>query len=265
MTLLALPFPQINPVAFEIGSFQIYWYGLAYIVGFLGGWRYALLIAARIPNGFPLKAFDNLVSWLILAVLIGGRLGYVLFYNPSYYLENPQDILKVWQGGMAFHGAVFAIILALFLFSRRYKLSFLLLGDVIACAAPIGIFLGRIANFINGELFGTPSSLPWAMVFPGGGPIPRHPNQLYEAFFEGFLLFVILAYLARDERILRQSGILSAVFLLGYAFFRFSLEFLRAQSEQTCCVLGFLTTGQLLSLPMALLGFGILSYRWRQR
>ena len=265
MNALILTFPQIDPVAFEIGSLQIYWYALAYLTGFLVGWRYALLIAGRLPGRLKPETFDDLLIWIILAVLIGGRLGYVLFYNFSYYLEYPQNIPKVWHGGMAFHGALLAIVIAIFGFGWKHKISPLFLGDLIVSAAPIGLFLGRIANFINGELFGTPSTLPWAMVFPRADAPARHPTQLYEAFFEGVVLFVILAYLAWDRRILAQSGTLTAVFFIGYALFRSSLEVFREQSDQTCCFLGVMTTGQLLSLPMVLFGVGVLYYRWVKR
>ena len=218
--IFAIPFPMIDPVLIAVGPLAIRWYSLAYIAGILIGWRYMLGLAARKPGGIDApvierEAIDDLIVWLVFGIILGGRLGYVLFYKPGYYLANPIEAAYVWQGGMSFHGGALGVILALVLFCRKRGISLLPLADLVACAAPIGLFFGRIANFINGELFGRPSDAAWAMVFPRGGPEPRHPSQLYESLAEGLVLFLVLAALWRFTQLRDRPGALSGAHLLG--------------------------------------------------
>jgi phosphatidylglycerol:prolipoprotein diacylglycerol transferase len=197
---------------------------------------------------------DDFLFYATLGVVIGGRLGYVLFYHPGYFLAHPLEIFAVWQGGMAFHGGLLGVVVGCFLVARKHGVAPLEIGDAAAVAAPIGLFFGRLANFINGELYGRPSDVPWAMVFPGGGPLPRHPSQLYEAFLEGFVLFVVMAWLARGAYDPARRGRLAGVFLIGYGLARFAVEFVRQYDPQLGLLFGALTMGQLLSLPMIALG-----------
>ena len=273
---LALAFPAIDPVIVEIGPFAIRWYALAYIAGLVLGWRYML----RLTGDLPLRdvkvpdeearqkgrtktiqepiitriAVDDFLVWATFGVVLGGRLGYVLFYKPGYYLENPLQILTVWQGGMSFHGGLVGGCVATILFCRKRDIPLFTFADMLACAAPIGLFFGRIANFINGELFGRPADVPWAMVFPHGGPLTRHPSQIYEALLEGLLLFVVMALLWRREGMRARPGHIAGTFLIGYGLARITAEFFREPDAH----LGFLyqgaTMGQLLSLPMIAFG-----------
>jgi phosphatidylglycerol:prolipoprotein diacylglycerol transferase len=252
--LFVLPFPVIDPVLVEIGPFAIRWYALAYIVGLLAGWRYARKLAARSPVAASVTEVDDFLLWATLGVILGGRLGYVLFYNTAFYLTEPLAVLQVWHGGMSYHGGMLGVIAAGALFCRKRQLSFLLFMDRIACVAPIGLFLGRLANFINGELFGRVTDVPWAMVFPRGGPEPRHPSQLYEAALEGVLLFALLWALQRNQRMREKAGLLSGVFLLGYGISRTLVELVRAPDTQLGLLMLGSTMGQLLSLPMIAFG-----------
>jgi len=186
-----------NPVAFHIGDWPVYWYGLAYMVGILLGWRYCLYMNRFSPSPLPVKSFDEFVGWAVLGVIIGGRLGYAFFYQPQSYIADPYSLLTTWKGGMSFHGGFLGMVSALLIYSRYKKVSFLPFSDLIASAAPIGLFLGRLANFINGELYGRITTSAFGIYFPNGGPLPRHPSQLYEAFLEGIVLFFILAFLNR--------------------------------------------------------------------
>ncbi len=250
-----LPYPNIDPVAVQIGPLKVHWYGLMYALAFASAW---LLGQRRIKTSSspPLtaKEFDDLLVWLIVGLLVGARLGYALFYSFSYYIDHPLDLFAVWQGGMSFHGGLLGIFGATLLFARRYHKTLFRLTDFIAPLAPLGLGAGRIGNFINGELWGRPSDLPWAMAFPGhrAGGVPRHPSQLYEALLEGVLLFVILwAYSQKNP----PEKALSGMFLLWYGLFRFAVEFARAPDPQLGLIgLGWLSMGQLLSLPMILLG-----------
>jgi len=264
---MPLSFPNIDPVAFSIGPFAIRWYALAYVAGLLGGWFYARRLAAKAELWGPLRQpkpidIDDLIVWVALGVVLGGRTGYVLFYNLSAYLQNPLEALAVWHGGMSFHGGFLGAALALVLFARSRGLNALALLDMAAVVTPIGLFFGRIANFINGELWGRPApDFPYAVVFPHAGPEPRHPSQLYEAFGEGLVLFAIMAAAARLFGF-RRPGLLGGIFVLGYAIARIVCEFFREPDAQ----LGFLfgssvqglgggiTMGMLLSVPMALVG-----------
>ena len=195
-----MPFPDIDPVIFQIGPFALRWYALAYIAGLLLGWRYVVLLARRTtiwPKQAPASEvqIDDLLLWVTLGVVLGGRLGYVTFYNTAYYAANPSDIIAVWQGGMSFHGGLLGVIVTVILYARRHAIALFSLGDMIAAAVPIGLFFGRLANFINSELWGRTTNVAWGVIFPNGGPLPRHPSQLYEAALEGLFLFALLAVL----------------------------------------------------------------------
>jgi len=252
--LFALPFPAIDPVLIQIGPFAIRWYALAYIFGLVLGWQYLRWLVRRPGWRLTPEALDDLLLYITLGVVLGGRLGYILFYRPEFYLSNPLEALAVWQGGMSFHGGLLGVVAASILFARRRRLPVLEVGDAIACATPIGLFLGRLANFINGELWGRPSDVPWAMVFPGGGPQPRHPSQLYEAGLEGVLLFLIMTWLALRPRTPGSEGRLTGVFLIGYGIARSIAELFREPDAHLGFLLGGLTMGQLLSLPMVVIG-----------
>ena len=283
-----IPFPDISPdlVTIRIGDWAlpIRWYALAYLAGLLIGWR-AIIAMMRRPaiwgGRAPMRPeqVDDLLTWVILGVIIGGRLGFVLFYQPGYYLQNPAEILKVWQGGMAFHGGFLGVVIAAALYARAQGIAPLRLADALAVVAPIGLFFGRIANFINAELWGRPTDAPWGVIFPGEaaqhcpgitGPCARHPSQLYEAGLEGLLLGLILLVLVRAGG-LRRPGLALGVFLTGYAAARIFVEFFRQADAQFITpdnplghvVLG-LSMGQILSLPMLMLGlFFILRARAR--
>jgi phosphatidylglycerol:prolipoprotein diacylglycerol transferase len=259
-----LNFPAIDPVLISIGPFAIRWYALAYIGGLLIAWRYCRWLAARPPQSVSADAFDDFLLWATLGVLLGGRLGYVLFYKPDFYLAHPQEILFIWQGGMSFHGGLLGMIAAEVMFARRRGLPVLALADIVAAAAPIGLFLGRIANFINGELFGRPSEVPWAMVFPRGGPQPRHPSQLYEAAIEGLVLLLVLHLMVR-ARALERRGMLAGAFLIGYAVARMLAEVFREPDAHLGFLLGGTTMGQWLSLPLLLAGLALVVWAWRTR
>ena len=258
--MLQLAFPAIDPVLVEIGPFALRWYALAYVAGLLIGWRHARFLAPGSPAAIEGRQLDDFLAWALLGILIGGRLGYALFYRPGHFLEYPLEVLQVWRGGMSFHGGLVGMAAALLLFSRRRGLPPLALADIVACAAPIGLFLGRIANFINGEVYGRVSDLPWAMVFPGAGDLPRHPSQLYEALLEGVALFVAVNLLWRMTALRARPGAIAGAFLAGYGVARMAVEFVRQPDEHLGFVLAGLTMGQWLSLPMAIAGFCLL--RW---
>jgi len=263
MPVFVLPFPIIDPVALSIGPLSVKWYGLAYVVGLIGGWWYArrLVAADGLWGGRARpkpEELDDMLLYVALGVVLGGRLGFVLFYDLARYLARPQDIVAIWQGGMSFHGGLVGAALALWLFARRRGYPALSVFDIAATVVPIGLFLGRIANFINAELWGRPApDVPWAMVFPNAGPLPRHPSQLYEALGEGLVLFVLLALIVRAGG-LKRPGLVAGVFGMGYAAARIVCEFFREPDPQ----LGFLfgtnvdglsggiTMGMVLSLPL---------------
>lgn len=262
--LFALPFPAIDPVAIDLGFFAVRWYALSYIVGLLLGWRYLMWMAAQPPSAMPRKDADDLLVWIALGVILGGRLGYVLFYKPLFYMEHPIQILQVWTGGMSFHGGLLGVVVATWFFSRQRKLNPFRVGDLLCCAAPIGLFLGRLANFVNGELFGRVTDSPVGMVFPHGGPYPRHPSQLYEAALEGIVLFLVMAFLFRQRGIRRKPGMLLGFFLIGYGLARCTAEFFREPDAHLGFILGPVTMGQILSVPMILLGLVILFFARRR-
>ncbi len=258
MPLFAIPYPAIDPVLVEFGPFVIRWYALAYIAGLVIGWRWCLMLAKRPPLAVSVLAVDDFLVWATLGVVLGGRLGYVLFYKPAEYLAHPLEALQVWHGGMSFHGGALGVLIGIVLFCRQRKLSILAFGDIIVCAVPIGLFFGRIANFINSELWGRVTDVPWAMIFPNGGPLPRHPSQLYEAVLEGLVLFLLINGLERFTRIRERPGALSGVFLIGYGVARSIAELFREPDS----FLGFLafglTMGQWLSLPLIVAGLVLL-------
>ena len=257
--MLVIPYPAIDPVLIEFGPFAIRWYALAYIAGLLIGWRYCVGMTRRPPPVLDAAALDDFLVWVTLGVVLGGRIGYVLFYNLPFYLQHPVDALKIWTGGMSFHGGAIGVVLATLLFTRLRKIDFLGLSDILVCAVPIGLFLGRLANFINGELYGRPSDVWWAMVFPSDPTrLPRHPSQLYEAALEGVVLFVILYVLQRYTRAREYRGLLSGVFLTGYAVARIVAEFFRQPDQQLGYLLGGLTMGQLLSIPALIVGLWLI-------
>jgi len=263
--VFALPFPAIDPVAVSIGPVDIRWYALAYIAGLLLGW-WGLVRLERRTNG-PLNArlVDDFFVWAVAGVIAGGRLGYVLFYNPGHYLSNPLDILKVWEGGMAFHGGMLGVVIAIVLFSRRNGLHPFILGDRVATIVPIGLFFGRLANFINGELFGRVApDVPWAMVFPHGGPDPRHPSQLYQAGMEGLVLLIVMLVLYHRDGVRNRAGMLSGVFLAGYATARFIGELFRQPDAHLGFLFAGATMGQLLSIPMFLIGVALIVWAARR-
>ncbi len=277
-------FPDLSPELFSISlfgmEFALRWYALAYIAGILIAWRMALT-ALRRPKLWPAdtppmtaQQLEDLLTWIIVGVILGGRLGFVLFYQPAYYLQNPMDILKVWRGGMSFHGGLIGVIAAALIFARRYKIAALSLADLVAHTVPPGLLLGRLANFVNAELWGRPSELPWAVIFPGtaaqdcpdiSGLCARHPSQLYEAALEGLVLGVLLLWLVYRRGAFRAPGMVMGVFFAGYGLSRFIVEFFRQPDAQFVSPgnpLGLawhidglgLTMGQILSLPMIAIG-----------
>lgn len=275
MIVPVLPFPNIDPFVFQIGGFGIRWYALAYIVGLVLGWRYVMMLTAR-PRlwrddtpPFAPAAAEALLFMLTFGVILGGRLGYVLFYNFSYYLSNPLDILKTWEGGMSFHGGFLGVVIGALLFCRGNPAPPLSTADVIACATPFGILFGRVANFINGELWGKPWDGPWAFVFPADPEqVPRHPSQLYEAGLEGLVLMIVLAIVAWRGG-LRLPGLATGVFLIGYGVSRSVVEHFREPNEGLGCVIAplgqCLQMGQVLSLPMIAVGIALIVFAMRRR
>lgn len=268
MPFFAIPFPALDPVLIQVGPFAIRWYALAYIGGILVGWLYGrMLIRSRRVWGGPAPLttldFDDFILWITLGIILGGRIGYVVFYNGAYFAEHPLEALQLWKGGMSFHGGFLGCVIAVIAFAVRRGIPMLTLGDLTSAVGPIGLFLGRIANFINGELWGRPSDVPWAMVFPRGGPLPRHPSQLYEAFLEGIVLFAVLALLVRFGA-LRRPGLTTGAFAVGYGSLRVVGELFREPDPQ----LGFLwrgmTMGMLLSVPMILAGALFIAYALRR-
>jgi phosphatidylglycerol:prolipoprotein diacylglycerol transferase len=258
MPFAVLPFPHIDPVLVAIGPFAIRWYALAYIFGILLGWLYARRIIAderRWGGPAPLTVidFDDFVLWVTFGIILGGRIGYVLFYNPTFFAAHPAEIFEVWKGGMSFHGGFLGCVAAVTLFAWKRGIPTLSLGDLTCAVGPIGLFLGRLANFINGELWGRPAGVPWAMVFPGAGVLPRHPSQLYEASLEGVALFVVLAIMIRAGA-LKRPGLIIGAFAVGYAMARSTCELFREPDAQLGFLWGGLTMGMLLSIPLFLAG-----------
>jgi phosphatidylglycerol---prolipoprotein diacylglyceryl transferase len=260
MTILTIPFPDLNPVAFELGPLAVKWYGLAYLSGLLLGWVYVKWLLKQDhlwPFGkapFSLPKADDLLLYMTIGVLLGGRMGYVLFYEPAHFFAHPMDIPQVWHGGMAFHGALLGSILAIVLFAYHNGANPWSVLDLCATATPMGLFFGRLANFINGELWGRPTSVSWAMIFPGSDGQPRHPSQLYEATLEGLVLFLVILYMTHARGSLRRPGLIGGTFMAGYGLARSTCEFFREPDPGHWLTMGPFTAGILYSLPMIAIG-----------
>ena len=263
--LFALTFPAVDPVLLEWGPLVIRWYALAYIAGVLFGWWLAhsftkhpeVFKPAKPPSS---REIDDFLVWAMLGIVLGGRLGFVLFYNLPFYIQNPVQILQIWHGGMAFHGGLIGIITATYTFARRRELKFLTLMDIVAAVGPVGLFFGRIANFVNGELYGRASDVAWAVMFPRGGNVPRHPSQLYEAGLEGIVLLSVLMIAVWKFRTFKWPGFTGSLFVFGYGLARFIVEFFREPDAQIGYLWGGISMGQLLSLPMILAGGALMVY-----
>ncbi len=262
-----MQFPNFDPVIFHIGPLAIRWYALAYVAGILLGWRYAvgLIRKPRLWGGqtpvVNAEQIDDLILWITLGIIVGGRIGYILFYAPNLVWDDPLEIFQVWKGGMSFHGGFLGVVTAIVLFSLGNRIDMFKLGDIIAPAVPIGLFFGRIANFINGELWGRPTSVPWGIQFPQAGIEYRHPSQLYEAALEGILLFLILRFATHRLLWLQRRGAVAGLFMVGYGLFRISLESMREPDAQMLPFLrDVVTMGTILSIPMLLFGLWLI---WR--
>lgn len=267
---LLIQFPVFDPVAIAIGPLAIRWYALAYIGGIVIGWMYARSIIRndRLWGGkapMTVLDFDDFILWVTLGIILGGRTGYVLFYNSSFFFAHPAEILEVWKGGMSFHGGFLGCVAAVLLFGRNRQIPVLSLGDVTCAVGPIGLLLGRLANFVNSELWGRPAdpNLPWAMIFPNGGPIPRHPSQLYEAGLEGVALFILLAVMVRFGA-LKRPGLIIGTFATCYGIARIIGEFFREPDPQLGFLWGGLTMGMLLSAPMIIAGLAFIGVALRR-
>ena len=265
----AIPFPAFDPVIVQLGPFALRWYALAYIAGILLGWWYgrAIIRSERAWGGpAPLKLadFDDFILWITLGIILGGRIGYVLFYNPAFFAANPAEIPQLWKGGMSFHGGFLGCVFAVMLFARARGIPMLSLGDITCAVGTIGVFLGRIANFINAELWGRPTDAPWGVIFPGAGGVPRHPSQLYEAFLEGIVVFIVLALLIRGGA-LKRPGLIIGAFALTYGLARSTAEFFREPDAQLGFLWGGLTMGMLLCIPMMIAGAAFVAHAMRAK
>lgn len=257
-----IAYPQIHPVAFAVGDFQVHWYGLMYMLGFFAGWGLGRVRAARPDSGWTGEQVDDFVTWVMLGVVLGARLGYILFYDFAQYLRDPLEMLRIWNGGMSFHGGLIGVLFAIWWYARRNGRDFMSVVDFVAPLIPPGLFFGRIGNFINAELWGKVTDAPWGMVFPGAGSWPRHPSQLYEAGLEGLVLFIVLwAYSSKPRPVGRVSG----VFALLYGGFRFCVELVREPDAHLgYLAFGWVTMGQVLCLPLLLVGTWLLVRRLPQ-
>ena len=242
---------NFDPVAFHLFSLEIRWYSLSYIFGIIFGWGYCKRYLIKNQN--VLKLFDDLISYLIIGIILGGRLGYIIFYNPIYYSKNLSEIFMIWNGGMSFHGGVLGVIVATYLFGEKNKINYFIFLDLIAMAAPIGIFLGRIANFINSELYGRETNLYWSVKFEKIDNLSRHPSQIYEAFFEGIILFLLLN-LVFKKYFYKSVGVISSLFIIYYSLFRFFIEFFREPDYQLGIIFTYFTLGQLISIVFFIIG-----------
>ncbi len=257
---------NFDPVLIDLGLFQIRWYSVAYILGIVIGWIYAgKIIKETAKNKYnfePVKKsdFDDLLIYLIIGIILGGRLGYVMFYNFEYYSQNLVEIFKIWQGGMSFHGGLLGVIVAIYIFSIIKNANFFKLSDIVACVSPIGLFLGRIANFINGELYGKISTLPWAVIFPNGGNIARHPSQIYEAILEGVVLFILINFLALKKHLIIKTGYISSFFLISYSILRIFSENFREPDQHIGYLFNYFSMGTLLSSLTLITGFLIIFF-----
>jgi phosphatidylglycerol:prolipoprotein diacylglycerol transferase len=271
MSFLLIAFPVFDPIAISIGPIAIRWYALAYIAGIVLGWIYArsLLKNEKLWDGPPplsLAQLDDFILWVTVGIIVGGRTGYVLFYNLPFFVQHPAEIFELWKGGMSFHGGFMGCVVAVMWFARVNGISILSLGDITTAVAPIGLLLGRLANFINSELWGRTAdpSLPWAIIFPNGGPLPRHPSQLYEAGLEGILLFTILAVMIRLGA-LKRPGLILGSFIAIYGLARIIGEHFREPDPQLGFLWGGLTMGMLLSVPMVIAGAILVAASWRRK
>lgn len=256
---MSLTFPNIDPVALSIGPIDIRWYALAYLVGILLGWRNGLYLTRLNHPHRPTRVdIDDFLFWGVLGIIAGGRIGYVLFYQPGMIWHDPLSLFKVWQGGMSFHGGAAGVMIAMILYARHHAFSLLRLSDIFAVSCTIGLGLGRAANFINGELFGRVTDAPVGMIFPLGGPEPRHPSQLYEAALEGLMIYVVLMWMFHRERIRNCPGIITGTFLILYAASRIFVEFFREPDFHLGLFFGGVSMGQILCVPMILLGIGVI-------
>ncbi|MBR2137127.1 MAG: prolipoprotein diacylglyceryl transferase [Alphaproteobacteria bacterium] len=258
--MIGLAYPNISPNILTIGDFALRWYSMAYLVGILAGWWLVAVRVKKYAIGLSKADLEDIAFFMTLGIILGGRLGYILFYGEGQYLQNPLEIFAIWHGGMSFHGGIIGVIVALWLASRKIKFPYLKLTDLVAPVVPIGIFLGRLANFANDELWGRVTDVAWAVRFPRGGYLPRHPSQIYEAFSEGILLFVVLNLLWKNKWCREHTGFLSGIFLLGYSLLRTFVEQFREPDAQIGFLWGGLTMGQCLSLPIDILGVYLL---WR--
>ena len=249
--------PSIDPVIVSFGVIQIRWYGIAYVLGFLLG----IYLIKQINQGYQKriknKQIDDFFIWSVIGVILGGRIGYVLFYQTATILTDPINILFIWKGGMSFHGGLIGIIISIFLFSKKYSIDFFQLSDLVSSVSPIGLFFGRLANFINVELYGRVTDFPLAMIYPSIDQAPRHPSQLYEAFFEGVVLFIILRHCNKKNYSQNNFGFITSLFLILYGIFRFLIEFLREPDAHIGLIFNSITMGQLLSVPLVIIGVGI--------
>ena len=257
---------NFDPVLIDLGFFQIRWYSVAYILGILIGWVYANNIIKLTSNNkhdfmqVTTKQFDDLIIYLIIGIIVGGRLGYVIFYNLDYYSQNLLEIFKLWQGGMSFHGGLLGVVISTFVFSKKTQINFFKFSDIISCVAPFGILLGRMANFINGELYGKITTLSWGVIFPNGGNLPRHPSQLYEAALEGIFLFLIINYLALKKKFLYRAGYISGIFLILYSILRIFSEVFREPDNHVGLLFNYFSMGTLLSLITIIFGLFIILF-----
>ena len=255
---------NFDPVLIDLGLLKIRWYSIAYILGILAGWIYAIKIikitTINYSNFDQIKKsnFDDLVIYLIVGIVLGGRCGYIIFYNFEYYSQNFFEVFKIWHGGMSFHGGLLGVIISVLFYSKKTNTNFFKYADIISCVAPIGIFLGRISNFINGELYGKISTLPWAVIFPNGGSAPRHPSQIYEAIFEGLVLFVIINYLAIKKNLLLEPGYVSGLFLIFYSVLRIFVEIFREPDAHLGVFFNYFSLGVLLSILSLIVGLLII-------
>lgn len=263
---MGFAYPAVSPIMLEIGPLAIRWYSMAYLLGLLIGWYWVRRAVLKYDVSLTVQNIEDLVFYCTVGIIVGGRLGYVLFYGAEMLRSNWPEVFAIWRGGMSFHGGLLGVIAAIYLFARKVKVPFLTVTDLSALAAPIGLFLGRLANFVNDELWGRVTDVPWAVRFPSGGFLPRHPSQLYEAFFEGIVMFVVLNLLWRCSKVREKCGFISGMFVLLYGIFRTFMEQFREPDAHMGYFFGRVTMGQILSFPLILLGvFVIIFSVWRKR